>query len=1145
MKKAILVSMTLASPWAIATTDYTLPATDIIAEKQAAVNHPSGLVKVAAATAIKDITLNKGQTSVGQWTQVDPNTWQWELRFHSDHATSLNIGMSDVFLPHSAQLVVSGTNKFQPAQVFTDQNNSQHGFLWSGEIEGSEALITLTVDAAEKAFVQLGIDQVARGFHRASDTDWLNKSGSCNVDVACEAGEGWDADISSVGRYTFQTSSGGFLCTGQMINNTANDGTPYFLTADHCGYSGNSGQVSLSERQNVAASIQLIWNYQSQTCRAPGSAISGQNISTSTFQNRQSGASYVASNPFTDVALVELNQTPNAAYSIEYAGWDRSDAVPDAVTAIHHPSGHAKRISHENDPVTISSYFSSVSPGNSSHFRIEDWDTGTTEGGSSGSGLWNEDHLLVGQLHGGTAACGNDDPDWYGRLAVSWDHGTTANARLKDWLDPGNTGQMTLQGTGGCEAPSLEISVLGDQKAGSELTFSAQASGGAGGYSYEWDTNADDIIDAKTQEVLITYQQAFVDNISLKVTDSEGCAAQASRAITIQAPNVQVIEVQNIQSDLVQMCGNNDNIIDPGERWKTRLYFENQSNRTAKAAYAALAKGRGNNDTAAGSSDSYGNSSSSCMADFIDISQTGQLMAWNDSNPNDDYPGHDEGATANISIPNSALYGIGFSSLRASSNGYLSPGSINGSDFSNDCPMPQAPDHDSGSARIAPMHADLQNTQFYHQSFATCPRAAETGEGLACEIFMWQGADFWESNATENVDFQAILYPATGQWAYQYSGQDIDGSASTTGIQNAEANDGLTFACNQAGSISQHQAVCVYDKDHPNQSNDAHAIFLETPALNLGTLAGSGSTSEEVIFSVRQDAQCGKNFTINHQATVFDEGFNPGAGTVFEGTIGNNAECSVITHCDIDDSNTIQPRNGLWWNPNRSGNGHDMSFINKQRLMYVSYTGEPNRQPIWYITGLEATEKNQYFNELHKVYYDGPFESGNKLNNKVGWSNTTVLDTTHAVHVRQINDQLSAEKLTLQLLDHEPTPNMHTGFYYTPSESGWGESVTTMGEARGIVNYLYDHDGQPYWVTAWGPNDGRQLPVGYTESFCLHCPKIKAVSYEVGTVTMVFNGQESGTIEEFNVNIPEYLKPNATWSRSQLPMNNLVPPNQD
>jgi hypothetical protein len=77
---------------------------------------------------------------------------------------------------------------------------------------------------------------------------------------------------------------------------------------------------------------------------------------------------------------------------------------------------------------------------------VTDWDLGTTEPGSSGSGLWDQNHRLIGQLQGGYAACGNDLSDWYGRFSVSWDGGGTGATRLRNWLDPGNTGAMVLDG---------------------------------------------------------------------------------------------------------------------------------------------------------------------------------------------------------------------------------------------------------------------------------------------------------------------------------------------------------------------------------------------------------------------------------------------------------------------------------------------------------------------------------------------------------------------------------------------------------------------------------------------------------------------------------------------------------------------------
>ena len=84
-----------------------------------------------------------------------------------------------------------------------------------------------------------------------------------------------------------------------------------------------------------------------------------------------------------------------------------------------------------------------------SEWQIEAWERlTTTEGGSSGSGLWDENHRIVGQLHGGQAACGNSINDYYGKFSMSWDgNGSTSSAsRLSDWLDPQNTGVSTLDG---------------------------------------------------------------------------------------------------------------------------------------------------------------------------------------------------------------------------------------------------------------------------------------------------------------------------------------------------------------------------------------------------------------------------------------------------------------------------------------------------------------------------------------------------------------------------------------------------------------------------------------------------------------------------------------------------------------------------
>lgn len=73
---------------------------------------------------------------------------------------------------------------------------------------------------------------------------------------------------------------------------------------------------------------------------------------------------------------------------------------------------------------------------------------GVTEGGSSGSPLFNPDGLIVGQLTGGTASCNHaTSPDYYGKFSYSWDQSDTLpEHQLKPWLDPINMGVLALEG---------------------------------------------------------------------------------------------------------------------------------------------------------------------------------------------------------------------------------------------------------------------------------------------------------------------------------------------------------------------------------------------------------------------------------------------------------------------------------------------------------------------------------------------------------------------------------------------------------------------------------------------------------------------------------------------------------------------------
>jgi hypothetical protein len=372
----------------------------------------------------------------GVW-RTDPENPErnvWRLRIQATGARSLNLGFTRYQLPEGARLLLYATDRTEALRPFTAADNKPHGELWTPVVRTDDLMVELHVPIADLGATQLtltAINQGYRGFNKPEAPDLL-KSGACNVDTVCPEGNGWRNQIRSVARIVI---SGAFLCSGAMINNTAQDLKPYFLTADHCGVTTSSDQT-----------VVVYWNYENSTCRTPGGGASGGNGNGSLAQS-QTGTIFRAGNAATDFTLVELEDAPNPAWNVFWAGWDRRTLDPPSAVAIHHPSGDEKRISFENEPLTTTSFTGNISPGDGTNLRVDDWDLGTTEGGSSGSPLFNPAKQIVGQLQGGFAACGNDDPDWYGRLSVSWARGSTQATRLREWLDPLSTGTTTLNGT--------------------------------------------------------------------------------------------------------------------------------------------------------------------------------------------------------------------------------------------------------------------------------------------------------------------------------------------------------------------------------------------------------------------------------------------------------------------------------------------------------------------------------------------------------------------------------------------------------------------------------------------------------------------------------------------------------------------------
>lgn len=343
------------------------------------------------------------------------------------NAVSINLMFDKFELASGVSLyfVDMENKKFDGA--YTHLNNNVSKMLGTELIYSSKGIIEVIVPKEKEGLSTLHLGTIIHGYRNLNEmAKLLNSSGVCEIDVNCPLGNGWENQRNSVAMMI----NGGAFCTGSLVNNTSGSIIPYFLSANHCGTSPG------------AWIFRFRWESPEGSADCGTSAPSVDGPSTMNIN----GATLCASSATSDFTLSLLNSAPDPAWGIYYNGWDRTDIPATQCTGIHHPSGDIKKISRDDNEAQ-SSAFGGGTP--NSHWRVPSWDQGVTEGGSSGSPLFNQNHRIVGQLHGGASSCGatsasmNDD---YGKFFVSWTGGGTDNTRLSNWLDPGNIAPLFIDG---------------------------------------------------------------------------------------------------------------------------------------------------------------------------------------------------------------------------------------------------------------------------------------------------------------------------------------------------------------------------------------------------------------------------------------------------------------------------------------------------------------------------------------------------------------------------------------------------------------------------------------------------------------------------------------------------------------------------
>lgn len=380
----------------------------------------------------------------GTWEHLPCGTLIWRLHVVSPGAKSLSLIVDDFEMPDNARLFVYDKSKKHIIGAFTSNNNNQHRVFTTHLLPGDEIIIEYE-QYPEKGEehqevspdFKLNIESIMYNYMSGGPFD-ETKNLECMVNVNCPEGSNWQKEKKGVAKILFKIGSSWYLCSGSLINNTNEDATPYFLTAEHCG-----GDASSADRNNW----QFYFNYEKPGCDDSGTAPENMMITGSTLKSLGSH------NGGSDFQLLLLSSSPPSSWSPYYNGWNRGESASNSGVGIHHPLGDPKKISTYTTSLTSATVQIGDEPMASNAAWKVTWtatetEHSVTEGGSSGSPIFNSNKQIVGTLSGGAASCSNTSgADYYGKFSYHWEsNGGNSIDKLRPWLDPAGTNPTTLNG---------------------------------------------------------------------------------------------------------------------------------------------------------------------------------------------------------------------------------------------------------------------------------------------------------------------------------------------------------------------------------------------------------------------------------------------------------------------------------------------------------------------------------------------------------------------------------------------------------------------------------------------------------------------------------------------------------------------------
>ena len=397
--------------------------------------------------------------NAGIWEHTDDGYDVWRLRLHNAKALGCCALFERFQLPEGAQFFAYNSDKSLIYGPYTNEDNPTGEGYASGLFAGGDVILEYV---SPKRILNQNEqpDILIAGYtffyrseglpdNRVSDTKdgdtGYGASQSCMINVNCSEGDNWRVQQKGVGRMLCYGVEDGNItagwCSGTLINNTMGDGTPYFLTANHCAEGTTIQYFNYFE---------IYFHYECPYC----TCTSEPGMITYT------GVTKIANSPIqggSDFLLLKLKNTTWSRLKndgLVLNGWSKSVTPSSSGVCIHHPAGDVKKISTYNSTLTSGTFIEGTTQetGATNAYWVVPWATTThgrsvTEGGSSGSPLFNNNGLVVGTLTGGSSTCAAPNArEYYGKMSYHWSSaGNTDNKKLQPWLDPVPTSMSTCK----------------------------------------------------------------------------------------------------------------------------------------------------------------------------------------------------------------------------------------------------------------------------------------------------------------------------------------------------------------------------------------------------------------------------------------------------------------------------------------------------------------------------------------------------------------------------------------------------------------------------------------------------------------------------------------------------------------------------